>query len=129
MERAFLFFCWRRVLQSCNQERASERIAKARLPAREFKAGDAPAGLSGVRTRNGQQSTLRLFDEGRDVNWLHQREIRPAATFTPVPKPARRLIIVCAPGVPVFLLRMLAVKNSQKRSEAFGSDRNTATWQ
>jgi hypothetical protein len=24
----------------------------------------------------------------------------------------------------VFLLRMLAVKNSQKRSEAFGSDRN-----
>jgi len=26
----------------------------------------------------------------------------------------------------VFLLRMLAVKNSQKRSEAFGSGRNNA---
>jgi hypothetical protein len=30
---------------SCNQELASERIAKARVLAREFKAGDTPAGL------------------------------------------------------------------------------------
>ena len=54
--------------------------------------------------------------------WLRSPDLRHSL----VPGIIDALIfIVCAPGVPVFLLRMLAVKNSQKRSEAFGSDRNS----
>jgi hypothetical protein len=63
-----------------------------------------------------------LLNEGRYVDRLHVRKIMQPFAFTPSRKPACRLIV----GAPVFLLRMLAVKNSQKRSDVFGSGRNNA---